>query len=81
VAPKQTKIFLNAGCSQRVVDFINREFPQLECKFHYFDDFSVLTVPGNMPNMELQALITRIKNIYPVEIQTEIEPANKSKPQ
>jgi hypothetical protein len=79
MAPKWTKIFLNAGTSQRVVDFIHKEYPSLDCAFHYFDDFSVLKVPGDMPNMELQALITKIKNIYPIEIKTEIEPANDGK--
>jgi hypothetical protein len=73
MAPELTKIYLNAGTSQRVVDFIEREYPQLECKFHYFDDFSVLTVPGTMPNEDLQALITKIRNIYPIEIFTDLD--------
>lgn len=72
MAPKQTKIYLNAGTSQRVVDFIDKEYPKLECKFHYFDDFSVLTIPGNMPDYDLQQLILKIKNIYPIEVRTEL---------
>jgi ectoine hydroxylase-related dioxygenase (phytanoyl-CoA dioxygenase family) len=78
MAPKLTYIHLNGRASSRFMDYIDKTYPQLEKKWHCFTDYSVLVVPGEYADDKLQAIITDIKNRYPIEIETVIEPANAS---
>jgi hypothetical protein len=70
MAPKLTKIHLNGRASERLMNYVDKTYPDLERKWHCFTDYSVLIVPGTTPNDKLQAIITDIRNRYPLEIET-----------
>jgi hypothetical protein len=53
-----------------LMNYVDKTYPDLERKWHCFTDYSVLIVPGTTPDDKLQAIITDIRNRYPLEIET-----------
>lgn len=66
--PKLTRIHLNAGISQRVIQWLEANYPRTDVNWIAFGDYSYIET--TLQGEELKAFQFKLLNRYPIETET-----------